>query len=51
MNRKVNIALDCMGGDRAPQIVIEGANLIALSNHNAFFLLFGDSKKITPIIP
>lgn len=39
-----------MGGDRAPQIVIEGADLIAASNHNIHFLLFGDSKKITPIL-
>ena len=39
-----------MGGDRAPQIVIEGADLIASTNNNIHFLLFGDSKKITPIL-
>ena len=39
-----------MGGDKAPQIVIEGANLIASLNSDAHFLFFGDSKKITPII-
>ncbi len=39
-----------MGGDRAPQIVIEGADIIASSNHDVHFLFFGDSKKITPIL-
>jgi phosphate acyltransferase len=39
-----------MGGDNAPRIVIEGANIIAASNSDIRFLLFGDSKKITPIL-
>lgn len=39
-----------MGGDRAPQIVIEGADIIASSNFDVHFLFFGDSKKITPIL-
>ncbi len=39
-----------MGGDKAPQIVIEGADLVASFNHNIHFLLFGDSKKINPIL-
>jgi len=46
----INIALDCMGGDRAPQIVIEGAEIIASSIENCFFLLFGDASKINPIL-
>ncbi len=50
MTKKITISLDCMGGDRAPQVVIEGANLVAQINPNVHFLLFGDSKKITPII-
>ncbi|MBU6141111.1 MAG: phosphate acyltransferase PlsX [Proteobacteria bacterium] len=49
MTKKITIALDCMGGDRAPQIVIEGADRIAQSNFDVHFLFFGDSKKITPI--
>lgn len=44
------VSLDCMGGDRAPQVVIEGADIIASTNPNIHFLFFGDSKKITPII-
>ncbi len=50
MTKKFTVALDCMGGDRAPQVVIEGADRIASTNLDVHFLLFGDSKKITPII-
>lgn len=38
-----------MGGDKAPQIVIEGADKIASYAHNISFLFFGDSKKVIPI--
>lgn len=50
MAKKYTVSLDCMGGDDAPQIVIEGAEIIASSNPNIHFLLFGDSKKINPIL-
>ncbi len=50
MIRKITIALDCMGGDRAPQIVIEGADKAALLDAGLYFLLFGNSNKIIPII-
>lgn len=50
MTKKLTVALDCMGGDRAPQIVIEGADLFASTNNDIHFLLFGDSKKITQIL-
>jgi phosphate acyltransferase len=39
-----------MGGDRAPQIVIEGADIVASSNLTVHFLFFGDQKKINPIL-
>lgn len=50
MSRQFKVALDCMGGDKAPQIVIEGADLFASSNSNLHFLLFGDEKQIKPIL-
>ncbi|NBX53164.1 MAG: phosphate acyltransferase PlsX [Proteobacteria bacterium] len=50
MTSNLVIALDCMGGDRAPQVVIEGADIIASNNFEVQFLLFGNSKKILPII-
>jgi glycerol-3-phosphate acyltransferase PlsX len=50
VSKKITIALDCMGGDRAPQIVIEGADRVAENSFSVHFLFFGDSRKITPII-
>ncbi|MFM6973508.1 MAG: phosphate acyltransferase PlsX [Alphaproteobacteria bacterium] len=50
MSAKYIIALDCMGGDKAPQIVIEGADIIASKNLNVHFKLYGNAKKVLPII-
>jgi glycerol-3-phosphate acyltransferase PlsX len=50
MDKKINIALDCMGGDSAPDIVIKGANIISIANQNIHFLLYGDQELITPIL-
>lgn len=50
MSKKYTVALDCMGGDNAPQSVIDGAQLIAKANPDIHFLLFGDSTKINPIL-
>ena len=44
------LALDAMGGDNAPYSVIAGANLFLHKNNNVSFLLFGDQKKIIPIL-
>jgi len=44
----ITIALDAMGGDRAPGIVVKGAE-IALQRHpDVHFLLFGAEEKIRP---
>jgi len=48
--KKLTVALDCMGGDRAPQIVVEGADIIASTNSDVHFLMFGDEAKIKPIL-
>jgi glycerol-3-phosphate acyltransferase PlsX len=46
----ITIALDAMGGDRAPAIVLRGAD-IALERHpSAHFLLFGNESKIAPLL-
>lgn len=50
MTRNLTIALDCMGGDRAPQIVIEGADIVASKDQKVRFLFCGNEKKITPIV-
>jgi phosphate acyltransferase len=44
------IALDAMGGDRAPAMVLRGAD-IALERHPATrFLLFGDERLVAPLL-
>lgn len=48
--KNLTIALDCMGGDRAPQIVIEGADIVASKDLKIKFLFCGNEKKITPIV-
>ncbi|MFH1790740.1 MAG: phosphate acyltransferase PlsX [Candidatus Omnitrophota bacterium] len=45
MNRKITIALDAMGGDRAPRIVIEGA-VEASRAFDYHIMLVGDMRKI-----
>jgi glycerol-3-phosphate acyltransferase PlsX len=39
-----------MGGDRAPQVVVEGADIVAASNSDVYFLMFGNENKIKPIL-
>jgi glycerol-3-phosphate acyltransferase PlsX len=44
------LSLDAMGGDSAPQIVIDGA-IKALSDGAKYsFLVFGDERKVRPLI-
>jgi glycerol-3-phosphate acyltransferase PlsX len=47
---RVTIALDAMGGDRAPQMVIEGANIARERFPDVHYLLFGDEAKIVPLL-
>ena len=50
MADKVRIALDAMGGDHGPGVVVAGAEL-ALSRHpDTEFLLFGNSSLIAPLL-
>ena len=44
------IALDAMGGDRAPAIVIDGAILARERYPEIKFLFFGDESILTPLI-
>ncbi len=46
MSRQIILALDAMGGDNAPSIVIKGANIARERHENIHFLLFGDQEKI-----
>ncbi len=46
-SRKLTIALDVMGGDKAPHSVLEGAELALSECHNLHFILYGESNAIT----
>ena len=50
LKNQLTIALDAMGGDEAPQMVIEGVNLARVKFPNVRFLLFGDEDKIYPLL-
>ena len=39
-----------MGGDRAPDMVIEGANVARVRHPDLHFLLFGDEARLTPLL-
>lgn len=46
----LTIALDAMGGDRAPDVVIDGAALALNWRPNLRFLIFGNRNIVEPII-
>ena len=48
--RNITIALDAMGGDRAPDSVINGAALAGKRYPEATFLIFGDRSRIDPLL-
>ncbi|HYB10476.1 MAG TPA: phosphate acyltransferase PlsX [Alphaproteobacteria bacterium] len=50
MTEPLTIALDAMGGDNAPRIVVKGAALARIRHPNVRFLLFGDEMKIQPLL-
>lgn len=50
MVKNKTVSLDAMGGDNAPDIVIKGAELVASSNSNVDFLIYGDENKISPLL-
>ncbi|MAI50121.1 MAG: phosphate acyltransferase [Rhodospirillaceae bacterium] len=50
MSASFTIALDAMGGDNAPAIVIKGADLARLRFPNIRFRIFGDQARILPLM-
>ena len=48
--RQLTIALDAMGGDEGPGMVIPGAALAAVRHPEFRFLLFGDRARIAPLL-
>jgi phosphate acyltransferase len=50
MPDKVRIALDAMGGDHGPAVVVAGAELALQKEPAAEFLFFGNAAQVTPLI-
>ncbi|WP_373089850.1 phosphate acyltransferase PlsX [Sneathiella sp.] len=50
MPENIVIALDAMGGDDAPDIVIKGIDIIRIRFPQARFLLFGDEVRLEPLL-
>ena len=50
MPEKVRIALDAMGGDHGPSVVVPGAALALAQHPGSTFILFGDQARIEPLL-
>jgi glycerol-3-phosphate acyltransferase PlsX len=50
MAAPVTIALDAMGGDHGPSVVVPGASLAAIRHPDMRFLLVGDREQIAPVL-
>ncbi len=46
----MTIALDAMGGDKAPEIVVSGAALARVRFPDVLFLIYGDEKRVAPLL-
>ena len=50
MSSRISIALDAMGGDKAPGIVIAGAEIARERFPHVDFIFFGDEQLIKPLL-
>lgn len=50
MGRALTIALDAMGGDQAPGVVLEGVEIARKRHPSARFLIFGDEEQLQRIL-
>jgi glycerol-3-phosphate acyltransferase PlsX len=50
MPHKVRIALDAMGGDHGPSVVIAGAEVSLIRHPDTEFILFGDRATVEPLL-
>jgi glycerol-3-phosphate acyltransferase PlsX len=50
MPHKVRIALDAMGGDHGPSVVIPGAEVSLIRHPDTEFILFGDCAVVEPLL-
>ncbi len=50
MADRIVVAIDGMGGDNAPEMIVEGLDIVCRQNSDVHFLLFGDQVRLTPIL-
>ena len=50
MSDRLTIALDAMGGDHAPRMVLRGANLARKRHPQVQFLVFGREQDVQPYL-
>jgi glycerol-3-phosphate acyltransferase PlsX len=50
MSRNTILAVDAMGGDQAPEMVISGLEIAAVRHPQARFLLYGDLARLEPLL-
>jgi glycerol-3-phosphate acyltransferase PlsX len=50
MSQKVRIAVDAMGGDHGPSVVVAGADISLSHNPDSEFLLFGNRVLVSPLL-
>ncbi len=50
MNQPFTLAVDAMGGDNAPEVVLDGIAIAAERHPGARFLLVGDEARLAPLV-
>jgi glycerol-3-phosphate acyltransferase PlsX len=50
MTTKIRLALDAMGGDHAPKVVVQGADIALERVPDLSFVLVGDRDRVMPLI-
>jgi glycerol-3-phosphate acyltransferase PlsX len=50
LNSSLTIALDAMGGDHAPEMVVAGADLARRRYPKLKYIFFGDERRIQPLL-
>ena len=49
MADRIVVAIDGMGGDNAPEMIVEGLDIVCRQNDDVHFLLYGDEARLKPI--
>jgi glycerol-3-phosphate acyltransferase PlsX len=50
LNASITVALDAMGGDHAPDMVVEGADMARTRYPKVRYIFFGDESRIAPLL-